>query len=247
MPIPVKKVPLEECLTLTGLVVVIDVIRAFTTASFAFSQGAEKIFLVGDIEEAFDLFRKFPEALLAGEEQGIPIPGFHFSNSPFEISKANLSGKTIIFRTSSGTQGVVKSVNAERILVSSFVIAEATYKRIMTLNPSGVSCVITGTRSQVGGEEDLALADYIDQKLNHALVEPQVYLERVMKSKAALRYIEAQDAFSKPADVELVCKLDQFPFALEVFEEGPLKVLYPVDRFGKKLKLDREFFNGKQT
>ena len=41
-----KRVPLETCSEATGTVVVIDVLRAFTCAAFAFSAGAKEIILV---------------------------------------------------------------------------------------------------------------------------------------------------------------------------------------------------------
>ena len=38
-----------------GVVVVIDVLRAFTTAAFAFDRGADEILLVSTVEEAFEV------------------------------------------------------------------------------------------------------------------------------------------------------------------------------------------------
>ena len=43
---------LDTCHTAAGVVIVVDVLRAFSTAAYAFSRGAEKIILVGDVEEA---------------------------------------------------------------------------------------------------------------------------------------------------------------------------------------------------
>jgi 2-phosphosulfolactate phosphatase len=42
---------LETCHEATGVVVVIDVIRAFTNAAFAFSRGASEIYPVSGVEE----------------------------------------------------------------------------------------------------------------------------------------------------------------------------------------------------
>lgn len=94
-----------------------------------------------------------------GEIGGLPIAGFDFGNSPSEIKKLDLTGKTIIQRTSAGTQGVVRSIHSKKILVSSFVVAEATLKRIQNIGPKNLSFVITG---QMNGDEDFALADYIE-------------------------------------------------------------------------------------
>ena len=46
---------LETCHEAAGLVIVIDVIRAFTNAAFAFGQGAECILPVSGVEEALEL------------------------------------------------------------------------------------------------------------------------------------------------------------------------------------------------
>ena len=222
------KIRIPECHLAKGLVVVIDVIRAFTTAAFAFQAGVKEIWLTGGVEEAFELHRRFPETLLAGEVQGEPIPGFHFGNSPVEIAKAPIRGKTLIFRTSSGTQGVVKAKNASRILVSSFVVAEATLQRISALSPSQVTFIITGT--QRGGFEDLALADYLEDKLSRP-VDPAPYLERVRLSPSGALFSAGLPHFP-PHDLEACCQIDTFDFALEVFREvfreNHLHILRPI-------------------
>jgi phosphosulfolactate phosphohydrolase-like enzyme len=46
-----------------GVVVAIDVLRAFTTAAYAFGAGATSILLVGTVAEALDLARSIPGAL----------------------------------------------------------------------------------------------------------------------------------------------------------------------------------------
>lgn len=43
----------EECFKAKGFCVVIDVLRAFTTAAYAFAAGAKEIVLVSTVEEAF--------------------------------------------------------------------------------------------------------------------------------------------------------------------------------------------------
>ena len=73
-----------------GVVVVVDVLRAFTTAAYAFASGASAIWLVGTVEEALDLSREIPDALTMGEEHGRRPDGFDFSNSPVGVANADL-------------------------------------------------------------------------------------------------------------------------------------------------------------
>jgi 2-phosphosulfolactate phosphatase len=53
---------LEECHTATGVVIIIDVLRAFSTAAYAFSRGAKQILLVSTVEEALSLKAHVPNA-----------------------------------------------------------------------------------------------------------------------------------------------------------------------------------------
>lgn len=232
--IKIKKVRLSECHRLDGLVIVIDVIRAFTTAAFAFSKGAKDMILMGEVEDAFQLHKEMPSSLLIGEKDGMPIPGFHFDNSPVEIAKGEIDGKTLIFRTSSGTQGVVKSVNAEKILTASFVNAEATLCRIKTLMPKNLTFVMTGQKN--GGFEDLALADYLESKLLGEDVDFIPYLQRVKESPLGKLFSSGIYSYRRQEDLDAVCMIDKFDFAQEVFKENGLHILRPVDSDGKLFK-----------
>lgn len=203
-----------------GVVVVIDVIRAFTTAAFAFSKGAEKIVLVKEVEDAFSLHKANPQWKLMGEAGGgYPIDGFHFSNSPAEIAEHDLKGLTMIQRTSSGTQGVVGCAHAETMLISSFVVAKGTLKRIREIQPDDVTFVITG--ETYGGEEDYALADYLEASLLGKNPDPAPYLERVLESKSAkFALANLHDHRCLKRDLDNVVDIDRFPFAMEVFREN---------------------------
>src|SRR5579871_4406367 len=75
-----------------GVVIVIDVIRAFSVAAYAFAGGAREMLLVRTVEEAFALRERFPNALLIGEVEGRLIPVFDLNNSPAAMSAADVRG-----------------------------------------------------------------------------------------------------------------------------------------------------------
>jgi hypothetical protein len=60
--------------------VVVDVMRAFTVAAWAFARGAEKIVLAGTLDEALALKARHPDWLTL--KDGPPAPGFDAVNSP---------------------------------------------------------------------------------------------------------------------------------------------------------------------
>ena len=216
----IKKVRRDCChqIDSSDLVVVIDVIRAFTTAAFAFLHGAEKIILVSGVDEAFLLQKKYPQALLMGEQSGVPVEGFHFGNSPVDIMNGQIKGRTLIQRTSSGTQGVVSSQHADIILTASFVNAEATLKHIRALNPQRVTFVITCMTK--GGDEDLALADYLEKRLLNENVDTDAYLQRVVDSAIGKAFLSGDFAHFPKADLEACLRIDTVPLACQVFREA---------------------------
>ena len=217
---------LETCHMVTGLVVVIDVIRAFTNAAIAFSRGAQKIHPVGGVEEALKLKRRIPNALVCGEVGGIPPEGFDFGNSPTQTSELDLQGRVLIQRTSAGTQGIVRSVNSEAMLAASLVVASATVKYIQARLPESVTFVVTGQLQGEYGDEDLACAEYLELLLRGSQPDPKPYINRVYKSRDALLCL-ANPAFPK-SDLDHCTRIDAFDFAMPVKKENDLFAMHSV-------------------
>jgi 2-phosphosulfolactate phosphatase len=224
-----RRASLRTCAEATGVVVVIDVIRAFTTAAFAFAAGAEDIVLVGTVEEALALRKRYPGALVMGEVRGLPPEGFDFGNSPFALIDADLAGRRLIQRTSTGTQGVVRSERAEHLLTGSLCCARATVDFIDKLSPEVVTFVETGLGPDGRGEEDVACADYLQALLAGEEPDPEAYVERVKMSRTSQRIFADPD---KPQflwqDIECCVDVDRFDFAMLVEQQDGLSVMKPV-------------------
>ena len=124
---------LEGTARATGTVALIDVFRAFTSTAVALANGATGIVMVGTVKEAVALREASIGEICMGEVRGRALDGFDFGNSPFEISGVDFSGKTIIQRTSAGTQGIVAAGNrATRLYAASLVTAEATVRALLS-------------------------------------------------------------------------------------------------------------------
>jgi len=147
-----------------GTVIVIDVLRAFTTSSVLFNRGVKEIYLVKDKYIALHTKWKRPdETIIFGEKGGRHIEGFDYENSPAQMEKVNVDiNKNFIQRTSSGTRGslsVSKNMNVEEIIAGSFTTANSIKKYIR--KKGHVDYLITGSRTPGGGSEDIALAKFL--------------------------------------------------------------------------------------
>jgi 2-phosphosulfolactate phosphatase len=211
-----------------GLVVVIDVIRAFTNAAFAFSRGASEIFPVSTVEEALDFKAQFPESLACGEVGGFPPEGFDFGNSPTQTKTLDLSGRVVVQRTGAGTQGVVRSLCADALVAASFVVADATAKYILNQAPEQVAFVITGA-TWSGGEEDFSCAEYLERLLRGSRPDPGPFLERVRKSRESMEmFFEVKEPLFPISDLDHCTELDAFGFAMPIMRENERFVMRAV-------------------
>ena len=206
---------LETCHTATGMIVVIDVLRAFTTAAYAFEAGAQNIILVSTVEEALALRQRTSGALVIGEVEGLPVAEFDFNNSPSALVGLDFSQQQIIQRTSAGVQGVVRSTQAETLLVGSLVCAGATVRHIEQLSPEGVTFVITGKIYHLDGDEDAACADYLMARLEGRHPDPAPLIERVYNSTAGRLFADPARLNHPLADLELCVEIDRFDFAMQ--------------------------------
>jgi 2-phosphosulfolactate phosphatase len=216
---------LETCAAATGAVVAIDVIRAFTTAAYAFAAGAHDIILADTVAEALILRRQIPGALVMGELDGLPVAGFDFSNSPSELAEVNLAGRRLIQRTSAGTQGLIRSRQADRLLGASFVCAGATARYLKKQAPDKLTFVITGVIYDRDGDEDLACADYLAALLSGESPDPAPYLQRVRQSTSGRMFADPTHPEFPPADLERCVEVDRFDFAMVVSRQEGLLVM----------------------
>lgn len=148
-----------------GLVVVIDVFRAFSLECWLYGMGAREIRPVGRIEDALAWRGKDPDCILIGERGGRKLDGFDFGNSPSTVVPEAVRGKRIIHTTSAGTQGVTNAVRAEEILTGCFLNARAVADYIRKKAPDRVTLVGMGKAGLEPAEEDEFCALYLKSLL----------------------------------------------------------------------------------
>jgi len=223
-----QRASLDTCAQASGAVVAIDVLRAFSTAAYAFGAGAETIILVSAVEEALALRQALPASLVMGENLGLPIPEFDFGNSPPQFDGLDLSGRTLIQRTSAGTQGVVRSQRADLLLAASFCNARATVAFLRRAAPAELTFVITDSRPGGYGDEDAACADYMEALLTGGAPDLQPLLERVRNSKPGRQFTDPLSPDFPLQDLEYCLQVDRFAFAMLVERVNGLHILRPV-------------------
>ena len=206
-------------------VIVIDVIRAYTTTAFAFNAGASRIILVSSVKEAFSLKNQFPEAILMGEQEGYPIEGFDLGNSPSALHGKDLSGRTLIHRTSAGTQGAVKSSAAKTIYTTGLCNARSTAKEVRRASPGSLTLVETGIFKGGWGEEDIACADYIYGFLMDNPLDPLKIVQRVRETRSAKLFNQDDESRFPKEDLDLVLDIDRFDFVMTVHKSDGLLYL----------------------
>lgn len=219
---------LDTCRETSGVLIAIDVIRAFTNAAYAFARGANEIYPVSTVEEALQLKAVIPDSLVCGEVGGIPPEGFDFGNSPTQTNTLDLNGRALIQRTSAGTQGIVRSMKADIILAASLVVAEATAAHVRSLGTNEVTFVLTGQREKGRGDEDLACAEYLEALLRGQRPDLAPFIERVYKSYDARQHLNPNFPEFPESDLDLCTKVDAFDFAMPVTRESGRAVMRAV-------------------
>ncbi|MER8036984.1 2-phosphosulfolactate phosphatase [Streptomyces hydrogenans] len=153
-----------------AVAVVVDVMRAYTVAAWAFARGAEKIVLAESTADALALTDRHPGWVAL--KDGPPAPGFDLVNSPGLLRSADLSGRTVVQKTTAGTVGALAVKHAPLVLCAGFVVAEATARVLRAGGYGEVTFVVTGEDGRA--DEDLACAEYIAHRATgpHATTAP---------------------------------------------------------------------------
>lgn len=216
-------VGIPEVTEAPAVAVVVDVMRAFTVAAWAFARGAEKIVLAGSLEEALDLKAGHPDRVAL--KDGPLVPGFDLVNSPGLLRSADLAGRTVVQKTTAGTVGALAVREAPLVLCAGFVVAEATAGLLRERGAERVTFVVTGEDGRA--DEDLACAQYIAGRADGGGADADGFLRRAAASRAATELAQGVRQGVHPDDVALCLEADRFPFAMVAAQEDSLMVLRP--------------------
>jgi len=147
--------------------IVVDVIRASTTLVTIIERGARRVFIAGDIASARRAAAAHEDAVLAGEVEGLAPPGFDYGNSPVELSRAPLAGRSVIFVTTNGTAALRAIRSADPMLVGALRNGAAVSREAWEASrPAGrdITIVCAG-REGAFGLDDAYCAGYLVQCL----------------------------------------------------------------------------------
>ena len=149
--------------------VVIDVLRATTTISWALKNGADSIEVFADLELLKKSAMKWDvdKRLMLGERGGKKIDGFDLGNSPLSVTKETVLGKRLFMSTTNGTKSLQKVQKAKHLFAMGLPNRRAVAERIISMNIENVLILGSGWEGSYSLEDSLAagaLASFL--KLN---------------------------------------------------------------------------------
>jgi len=206
---------------------VVDVLRAFSTAAYAFAAGARAMVVAHSLDEIPNLRSRHPPSITVGAQPGgMPLSGLDHGNSPASVASLDLAGVTVIEYTAGGVRGLIDCDHASAVLAASLVCARATADYIRRLRPETVTFVITGLWIDRDGDEDHACADLIEAHLGGEEPWLEDYERRVRCSDFGRRFGQAAYPHLPRADLDLCAAADRFDFAM------------PMRRLGDELRIE---------
>ena len=239
-----------------GVAVVVDVLRATTVMVQALAAGAKAIVPCAEVDEARARAGEFPAgtAVLAGERQGLPIPGFDFGNSPDDFTREVCAGKTLVMTTTNGTRAILASLGADRLFVASFANRKATVDLLDRLvNFDGALHVVcSGTDGRLSLEDAMLAGAIVVEWADRRYRErPDLVVERDDGAELVARYwqdaqerLDDEPEFERALaghlargrggrrvreiglarDIDAAARYDRIGFAAEVLRD-PLRVV----------------------
>ena len=146
--------------------VVIDVLRATTTISWALKNGADSVQVFADLELLKKTAMKWDmnKRLMLGERGGKKIEGFDLGNSPLSVTKETVNAKRLFMSTTNGTKSLKRVQNAKHLFAMGLPNRKAVAEKIISLNIENVLILGSGWEGSYSLEDSLAagaLASYL--------------------------------------------------------------------------------------
>jgi 2-phosphosulfolactate phosphatase len=211
-----------------GIVVVIDVLRAFSCTALMFHYGVRDLALVRTPEEALAFRDRDADYLVAGEVKGVKVEGFDLGNSPADIvskGRAFFRNRRVAVRSSAGTQGVLAAAaGAEQVILGSYMTASATARYITALSAESstresdgaVTIVAMGFEGIRPSVEDERCGDYIEHLLTVGS-RPYDHVSAVwdcLNDPDIVKSLRGEHHYRPKEDIVLALQRDVFDFAM---------------------------------
>lgn len=221
--------------TVAKITIVIDVIRAFTVAHYAFLNGAKRIILAKNVKQAFHFKMKNPDFLLAGEVNGLPIKGFDLDNSPYNMRVKNLAGKTLIQKTTNGVQATLNCLSSDHVFVTGYSNAKSIATYIKNKFTTDQQKSINIIASHPSGDDDLACAEYIKSILedSNTLTTKEVS-ERIKHSHVANKFFDENNSYFIREDIEYCMKELDTGFVMKVRKNTKIPMIERINACQEK-------------
>lgn len=146
-------------------VLVVDVLRASTTIVTALGNGCLAVVPVADpLEARVRAAALGGEVLLAGERRGETLEGFDLGNSPVEMTRERVGGRTIVFSTSNGTRALVAARGARAVVVAGLVNLGAAAGWALA-EGRAVTILCAGERGRVSLEDHVCAGLLVERLL----------------------------------------------------------------------------------
>jgi len=143
-------------------IVVIDVIRATTTATTAIALG-RRVFPCQTTDDAFVKAASLHEPLMVGELGGNMPVGFDMTNSPNLISQRDDVNRPMILVSSSGTQLLMNAAGAEAVYIACLRNLTSVARHLLGRHQR-VAILGAGTRGRFRREDQIGCA-WLAEKL----------------------------------------------------------------------------------
>ena len=154
------------------IAVVIDVLRATTTISWALNNGADSIQFFSDLDLLKNTASKWEadKRLMLAERGGKTIDGFDLGNSPLSVTEKTVQGKRLFMSTTNGTKSLKKVQNVEYLFAMALPNRKAVADRIISLNKKNILILGSGWEGSYSLEDSLAagaLASYMMENFSY--------------------------------------------------------------------------------
>lgn len=145
----------------------VDALRASATITSLMAAGASRVWVATEVEQAHAMKERLGDAILVGERDGLPPPGFDVGNSPRGVMDLSLEGRDAVFTSTTGAARLGQLEGAALALVGSPVnaglVARVAAERA---GERPVFSISAGLRGSPGGtEEDWIGAALIAERL----------------------------------------------------------------------------------